>query len=141
MITFEIVLIEDNPADVVLLRKSLAENEVSCNLTTFHSGEEALKVLCPRDSLGQRPFVPDAILLDLNTPKSDGFEVLIKLRGTPHLASVPIAILTSSQQENDKARSIRLGAVRYIHKPTQLEEFLTTVGRSVKEMLHVTTRT
>jgi CheY-like chemotaxis protein len=128
----EIVLIEDNPADVYLVELALKENNVNCHMTTFRTGQEALRSLCqPLET----QIVPDVILLDLNTPKSDGFEVLIRLRGTPHLANVPIAIVTSSQATSDKARTARLGVVRYIHKPSRLEEFIATVGGAVKEML------
>jgi CheY-like chemotaxis protein len=128
----EIVLIEDNPADVYLVQLALKENDVNCHMITFANGQEALKSLCqPLETQS----VPDVILLDLNTPKSDGFEVLIRLRGTPHLANVPIAIVTSSQATSDKARTARLGVVRYIHKPSQLDEFIATVGQAVKEML------
>ena len=80
-------------------------------------------------------LVPDVILLDLNTPKSDGFHVLTRLRETPHLSHVRIAILTSSQAATDKNRSHILGATRYIQKPSQLDEFLSTIGRGVAEML------
>jgi CheY-like chemotaxis protein len=128
----EIVLIEDNPADVYLVRLALKENDVHCQMTIFANGQEALSSLCQP---AQRQFVPNVILLDLNTPKSDGFEVLIRLRGTPHLANVPIAIITSSQATSDKARTARLGVVRYIHKPSQLNEFIATVGQAVKDML------
>jgi CheY-like chemotaxis protein len=131
----EIVLIEDNPADVYLVQLALNENDVNCRLTTFTSGQEALGFLCPPQKAETQALVPDVILLDLNTPKSDGFEVLIKLRGTPHLANVPIAIITSSQATSDKARTARIGAVRFIRKPSQLEEFIATVGQAVKEML------
>ena len=79
--------------------------------------------------------MPDVIILDLNTPKSDGFEVLIRLRGSPHLSNVRIAILTSSQAASGKARSARMGAIRYIQKPSQLDEFLSTVGAAVREMV------
>jgi len=129
----EIVLIEDNPADVYLVQLALEENEVNCHLTTFRNGQEALRSLCQP---AETHIVPAVILLDLNTPKSDGFDVLIRLRGTPHLANVPIAIVTSSQATSDKARTARLGVVRYIHKPSQLEEFIATVGQAVKEMLN-----
>jgi CheY-like chemotaxis protein len=128
----EIVLIEDNPADVYLVRLALKENDVHCQMTIFANGQEALNSLCQP---AQTQFVPNVILLDLNTPKSDGFEVLIRLRGTPHLANVPIAIITSSQATSDKARTARLGVVRYIHKPSQLNEFIATVGQAVKDML------
>ena len=75
--------------------------------------------------------------LDLNTPKSDGFVVLEKLRRAPHLAEVPIAIITSSQAMSDKRRVSLIGRTRYIEKPSQLAEFLTTVGQAVKDLLHL----
>ena len=131
----QVVLIEDNPADVFLVQMALKESNVRCEMTMFNNGEEALSVLCPPEGAEPNHFVPDAILLDLNTPKSDGFSVLIRLRQTPRLAHVPIAIITSSQATSDKARVSRLGAVRYIQKPSQLEAFLSTVGQAVKEML------
>jgi CheY-like chemotaxis protein len=128
----QIVLIEDNPADVLLVELALKENGVSSQLTRFASGEEALRVLC--EPGGAEGLVPDAILLDLNTPRSDGFQVLIKLKQFPRFTNVPIAILTSSRATSDKHRS-RLQGARYIEKPAQLEEFLATVGQAVKEML------
>jgi CheY-like chemotaxis protein len=82
--------------------------------------------------------VPDAILLDLNTPKSDGFGVLSRLRETSRLAKVPIAISTSSQATSDQARIASFRDVRNISKPSQLEAFLSTVGGAVKEMLSIT---
>lgn len=132
-----IVLIEDNPADVLLVQKALEANGVICEIKQFENGLEALRVLCPPEGTEANQFVPDAILLDLNTPKSDGFNVLVRLKNTPHLADVPIAIFTSSQAGGDKARSHSLGAARYIQKPSCLEEFLSTVGRAIKEMLAV----
>ena len=125
-----LVLIEDNPADVLLVEKALEANGVACEMMQFTTGGEAVEALCPLDG-----FVPDAILLDLNTPKSDGFKVLVQLKNTPHLAGVPVAIFTSSQAASDKTRSSLLGAVRYIQKPSSLEDFLRTVGQAIKEML------
>ena len=105
----QIVLIEDNPADVFLVRKALEENGIEHALTRFESGEDAIRVLCaetPGDS-----FVPDAILLDLNTPRTDGFEALHRLRELPRLSGVPIAILTSSRDRKDKHRAAIQGEV------------------------------
>ena len=126
MSTRHIVLIEDNPADVLLVQKALEANDVACEMMQFDTGREALKVLCPPEGTEANLFVPDAILLDLNTPKSDGFNVLVRLKNTPHLAEVPVAIFTSSQATIDKSRSSLLGAARYIQKPSSLEEFLST---------------
>src|SRR4051794_6805686 len=121
----QIVLIEDNPADVLLVEMALKENGIPCELTRFANGEDALRVLCATD--GATTLHPDAILLDLNTPPSDGFQVLIKLKQHPRFADVPIAIVTSSHATSDKHRS-QLQGTRYIEKPLHLEEFLATIG-------------
>lgn len=136
MKTAEIVLIEDNPGDVFLVELALQANQVSYHLTRFETGDEALGALCTPEGDPAHAFHPDAILLDLNTPKSDGFEVLGTLKRNPSLADVPIAIITSSQARSDKHRTSLMGAVRYIEKPSELEKFLSTVGMAVKEMLH-----
>jgi two-component system response regulator len=133
----QVVLIEDNPADVLLVKMALKENGVACQMTIFKTGQEAVEALCPPSGTKKKLLVPDAILLDLNTPKSDGFEVLGILKKTPRLVNVPVAIITSSQAASDKARTYRIGAIRYIQKSAQLEEFLNKVGQAVKEMLSV----
>ena len=130
-----IVLIEDNPLDVYLVELALNENNVPCEMTIFENGEAAVHALVPSAGEVQNTFVPDAILLDLNTPKSDGFEVLIALKGSPRLSRVPIAILTSSQASTDKQRA-ELQNVRFIRKPSELANFLDTVGKAVSEMVH-----
>ena len=130
----QIVLIEDNPGDVLLVELALKESGVLHEMTKFKSGEEALRALCPPEGTETSAFVPDAILLDLNTPKSDGFQVLIKLKQAPRLAHVPMAVITSSQAPSDKHRTSIQGT-RYIQKPAQLKEFLTTVGQAIKEMI------
>src|SRR5713226_5837929 len=130
----QIVLIEDNPGDVLLVELALKESGVTYEMTQFKSGQEALRALCPPEGTETSAFVPDAILLDLNTPKSDGFQILIKLKQAPRLAHVPMAVITSSQAPSDKHRTSLQGS-RYIQKPAQLEEFLTTVGQAIKAML------
>jgi two-component system, chemotaxis family, response regulator Rcp1 len=132
----QIVLIEDNSADVLLVELALKENGIPYELTRFKNGQEAVDYLCAVGPTATDAFHPDAILVDLKTPKSDGFEVLGKLIQSPHLSGVPIAVITSSQARSDRHRTNLMGVVRYIEKPSQLEEFLSTVGRAVKEMLH-----
>jgi CheY-like chemotaxis protein len=129
----QIVLIEDNPGDVFLFEMALKENGISCRLTRYDNGAEALLVLCSPEAANA--LVPDAILLDLNTPRSDGFEVLNKLKQFPRLSQVPVAVLTSSQASSDRHRAA-LQNVRFIQKPAHLDEFLATVGLAVREMLH-----
>ncbi len=130
-----IVLIEDNSADVFLIEMALKESGIVYEMTRYQNGEEAVDSLCPPQGPTPNTLHPDVILLDLNTPKSDGFAVLEKLRQAPHLAGVPIAIVTSSQATSDKYRVGIIRRTRYIEKPSNLEEFLTTVGQAVKEML------
>ena len=83
---------------------------------------------------GRTGCTVDAVLLDLNTPRTDGFEALLKLRQSPRLAEVPIAILTSSRALSDKHRAAIHG-VRYIEKPSRLADFLASVGQAIKEMV------
>jgi chemotaxis family two-component system response regulator Rcp1 len=128
----QIVLIEDNPGDVFLFEMALKENGIPYQLTRYDNGAEALLVLCAPEAANS--LVPDAILLDLNTPRSDGFEVLIKLRQSPRLSRVPLAVLTSSQASSDRHRAA-LQNVRFIQKPAHLDEFLATVGLAIREML------
>jgi CheY-like chemotaxis protein len=131
MQTAKIVLIEDNPADVLLVEKALSENGISYALTRFENGTAAVQALCAPQA---GDLLPDVILLDLNTPRTDGFEALRQLKQSPRLTTVPLAVLTSSRTRSDKHRAAIQG-VRYIEKPSQLREFLAVVGQAVKEML------
>lgn len=129
-----IVLIEDNPADVFLFELALRENKIQYELTRFKDGTAAVSALCSSGTVADRVPI-DAIFLDLNTPGSDGFDVLGQLRRNSSLTGVPIAIFSSSQSRTDKQKSAVTGADRYIEKPSRLNEFLETVGRAVREML------
>jgi len=128
--TASIFVIEDNPADVLLIRKALEEKGIKCALTCFENGETALRNLSQQGRL-----LPDLILLDLHLPMADGVEVLGKIRGMPRFSEVPIVILTSSESPSDRQRTARMGAARYIRKPSRLEDFLREVGTGVEEML------
>ena len=128
--TARIVLVEDNPGDVLLVKKALKEKGIAAKLVCFEDGEQALK------SLSQpAQQAPDLILLDLNVPKIHGIEVLRTIRNTPKLVGVPVVILTSSASPTDIHRTALLGAARFISKPSGLEDFLREVGGGVEEML------
>jgi CheY-like chemotaxis protein len=128
----QIVLIEDNLADVLLVEMAMKDIGLSYSLTRFENGIEAVRVLC--GPMQEGGVLPAAILLDLNTPRTDGFDTLLQLKQCPHLSAVPIAILTSSRSQADKDRAAIHGTP-YIEKPSQLADFLSSVGQAVKKML------
>ena len=130
-----IVLIEDNPSDVYLIKLALEESGLAFEMTNFQSGADALLAFSPIAGSTNDPLVPDLILLDLNTPCSDGFGVLAGIKGNPGLSDVLVAILTSSASPADKDQAALLGATTYIQKPTQLTAFLDGVGSTVKDLL------
>jgi chemotaxis family two-component system response regulator Rcp1 len=126
----EILLVEDNPADVRLTREVL-ENGDATHLNVVSDGEEAMAFLrregtyaaCPRPSL---------VLLDLNLPKKDGREVLEELKRDADLCRIPVVVLTTSAAESDISRSYELHANCFITKPLDLDEFFTVV-QSIKD--------
>ena len=127
-----ILLVEDNPADLFLIRQALVLNEVESQIFVASDGDEALRLIHDIDS-GELPC-PDLIVLDVNLPKVSGFRVLERLRASPKCHPRPVAILTSSDSPTDREEAARLGASRYIRKPTQLDQFMQ-IGRDLKELL------
>jgi CheY-like chemotaxis protein len=130
-----IMLIEDNPSDVYLMKLALEESGLQFEMETFQTGTEALLALCPAGGSANQPLIPDLILLDLNTPCCDGFDVLATIRANPSLSLVPVAIITSSASPEDKDRATFGGCTTYLRKPTELEAFLKSVSGTVKELL------
>lgn len=127
---FRVVLVEDNPADVFLLKRALAEAGIPCTLTELKDGEEAIQFLTGTAAEGQ---APDLIMLDLNTPKRSGCDVLEAVRQLRPDASTKFVVFTSSQSPKDKRRVEDLGAM-YWQKPADLDEFMK-VGQTVKALL------
>jgi CheY-like chemotaxis protein len=125
-----ITLIEDNAADVFLIKKALQAKNIDCDVTHFEAGDQALAALMLNNA-----DLPDLILLDLNLPRTDGLDILRAIRTRPRLANIPVAIMTSSEASSDKHRASALGAVRYIMKPPELEDFLTQVGDAISDLL------
>ncbi len=121
----KILLVEDDPADALLMRRALAQSRLSLNLTWVEDGEEALEYL--RDPVRSGAGRPDLVLLDLNMPKKSGHVVLAEIRQDPKLTDLPVVILTTSQAEEDVARSYALHANAYIAKPVGLPGFLKVV--------------
>ena len=126
----EILLAEDNPADVYLIREALREYGVVCSVRAVADGKEALALIAP----GSAAWHPDLIILDLNLPCHDGLEILQKLRSTEAIAHVPVVVLTSSDSPRDRLNATELGATRYLRKPSDLEQFLQ-MGAVFRDLL------
>ncbi len=127
MTLLEVLLVEDDPADVELTREGLAAGKIKVNLNTVDDGEKALSYL-RHESPYARAVRPDLILLDLNMPKRDGREVLHVIKADPEFRSIPVVILTTSEAEADIARCYDAGANCYITKPVGFEAFIKVVG-------------
>jgi len=123
----EVLLVEDNPADVDLTRESLDEARVLCNLHVTTNGVEAMRFLRKEEEYTVAP-TPDLVLLDLNLPKMDGREVLEKCKNDEQLRRIPIVVLTSSQAEIDIQKAYDLHANSYVVKPVDLDQFVDIMG-------------
>ena len=126
--TFRILLIEDNEADVYLLRKALSDAGLSYELIVIADGAEAIDYVC-----GDNP-APDIAILDSNLPKHPGLDVVGAMRSTPRLKALPIVALSSCWMPRDLAEMERFGVARCITKPASLEEFLQ-IGGAVSDLL------
>jgi len=122
----EILLIDDNPGDVRLMRESFKEAEMQINLHVVRDGLGAMAFLRKEDMYADRPR-PDLILLDLNLPKKDGREVLIEIKQDPDLKRIPVVILTGSVSEEDVIGSYDCHANCYIIKPFELNQFIEVI--------------
>lgn len=122
----EILLVEDNPGDVVLTKKAFETSKISNNINVAKDGEIALSML--RKEEGYRDIItPDIVLLDLNLPKKDGREVLEEIKNDEALKKIPVVVLTSSKAERDILETYGLHANSYILKPVNLEKFAEVV--------------
>jgi two-component system, chemotaxis family, response regulator Rcp1 len=128
---YRILVVEDNPNDVELLRMALEEAQVECELTVIDDGGDALAFIA-KQSAADAP--PDLAILDLNLPRRDGVEVLSGMRSNPVFSDVPVAVLSSSALPRERARVEALRVRRYMVKPSDLDEFLK-IGGQVKELL------
>ncbi|MBW2732007.1 MAG: response regulator [Deltaproteobacteria bacterium] len=122
----EILLVEDNPADVRLTREAMTEAKVLNNLHVAADGEQALQFLMREAPFEDAPR-PDLILLDLNLPRKDGREVLRVIKSTADLKRIPVVVLTTSKAEEDIAKTYDLHANCFITKPMDLEQFIHIV--------------
>lgn len=117
-----ILLVEDNPADVVLTRENLVSGKLLAELEDVPDGVEAMRYLRKEGDYARAP-TPDLILLDLNLPKKDGREVLAEIKQDDNLKKIPVVILTSSNAEKDIVKSYNLHASAFVQKPVDLAGF------------------
>lgn len=125
----EILLVEDNLADVELTLHALRTEKLANHIEVARDGEEALDFLFCRGPYTQRSFEnpPRLVLLDLKLPKVDGMEVLREVKEDPRTKSIPVVILTASREESDLVNGYHLGANGYIQKPVDFDKFRETV--------------
>jgi CheY-like chemotaxis protein len=124
-----ILLVEDDPNDVMLIRKAVQKTLSGIPLAVVSNGQEAIDYLKGEGQYGDRalhPF-PDIVLLDLKMPLMNGFEVLRWVRQQPRLKRLPVIVLTGSVQDNDARLAYELGANSYVIKPTDFNQLIETM--------------
>jgi CheY-like chemotaxis protein len=131
----QLLLVEDNPADVELVEEALAEAAVDCSLSVVRDGRQAIDFIEHLEAQGEH-CCPDLVLLDLNLPKVSGEEVLNRMRLSQKLRMAKVLIISSSDTPFDRERLIRLGANEYFHKPSSLKQFME-LGPRVRALLAV----
>jgi len=123
----EVLLVEDDPGDVILTKEGLRASKLHINLHVVDNGEKALAFLHREPPYEDAPR-PGLIILDLNLPRVNGMEVLREIKSNDELKTIPTVILTTSRAEEDVVRSYKLGANCYVSKPLNLDEFVKVVS-------------
>ncbi|MEV6813869.1 response regulator [Micromonospora sp. NPDC051296] len=122
----EVLLVEDDPGDVLMTREAFEEHKLRNRLNVVSDGAEALAYL-RREGEYADVVLPDLILLDLNLPRRDGREVLEEIKKDEQLCRIPVVVLTTSQADEDILRSYQLHANAYVTKPVDFERFIEVV--------------
>ena len=121
-----VLLVEDDPGDVMIAEEALRASQLESRLTVVPDGIEAIKYL-RRETGYAGAERPDLILLDLNLPKKSGHEVLAEVKEDPELRRIPVVVLTTSQAQEDIAKSYDLHASVHVSKPVDFDEFASVV--------------
>ena len=134
-----ILLIEDNPDDALLTLRAFKKNNIPNRVVVYHDGATALDYLFATGHYAQQPPHPrpELILLDLRLPKMDGIEVLRRLRANQHTRSLPIIILTTSDERQDILQCYNMGANSYLRKPVNFTQFTETIRQVSNYWLHL----
>ncbi len=126
----ELLLVEDNPADVELTIHALTSNNITNSVRVLRDGAEALDYIFCTGPYADRNISdrPNVILLDLKLPLVDGLEVLRQIKQSPETQSIPVVVLTSSREERDIVESYKLGVNSYIVKPVDFGQFAKAIA-------------
>jgi CheY-like chemotaxis protein len=124
----EVLLVEDDPGDVLLIREAFEDNKVANRLHVVADGVEALDFMRQMGEHADAPR-PDLVLLDLNLPRKDGREVLAEVKADERLRRIPVVVLTTSESEEDVLRSYALHANAYVTKPVDFDRFIEVVRK------------
>ncbi|MEU5876195.1 response regulator [Spirillospora sp. NPDC047279] len=122
----EVLLVEDDPGDVLLTTEAFEHNKVKNNLHVVNDGEQAMAFLRREEPYVGKPR-PDLVLLDLNLPRKDGRQVLEEIKHDEELRRVPVVVLTTSEADEDILRSYQLHANAYVTKPVDFDQFIRVV--------------
>jgi CheY-like chemotaxis protein len=131
-IVLNILVAEDNPGDVLLVRRALKAHNIPHDLTVVRDGAEALEFIARMGRARELPC-PDVLLLDLNLPKVDGPRVLSEFRKHPDCSDTPVIVVTSSDAKKDRKQMEELRVARYFRKPSDYHAFLQ-LGAIVREV-------
>jgi CheY-like chemotaxis protein len=124
--SLHVLLVEDNEGDVRLIKEAFSESRIDKKFTVAKDGEDALNYLYKRGDYANTQR-PDIILLDINLPRKNGFEVLEKIKSDPDLKRIPVIMLSSSSSEDHIAKSYDLNANCYVTKPVDFNEYTEAV--------------
>jgi CheY-like chemotaxis protein len=112
----DVLIVEDNPGDAYIIKEMLKDLKLNLSITVAEDGQQALEILRVKSG------TPNLVILDLNLPKINGFEVLSYMKASPTLALIPVVVMTGSLRSEDEQRSREMGAVDYCIKPATADE-------------------
>jgi CheY-like chemotaxis protein/DNA-binding XRE family transcriptional regulator len=128
---FRVLLVEDNPADVILFKKAMNECEDSVEVHTLHDADSTMDFLQNHETKFNQPL-PDIIMLDLSLPRAGGLEMLKSIKKHPGLLGLPVVILTNSISMSDMLEAYKHGAAGFIQKSVDLSEYMGSMATVVK---------